>query len=203
MRSPHLDKDWLYQKYITENLSTYQIGAIVNRDPKRIYEKLKDFGIPTRPRGENLKKGVNSACYMLSNNTNPFAGKSHSEQTRKALSEKASRPKPYLRGKRNGMSGRTGTSNPNYRGGTSPERQRLYASGEWKELVRQVYARDRYTCQRCGESHTSRNKLHAHHIKTWAEYPALRFEISNLITLCNHCHNWVHSSGNTDQLFLG
>lgn len=203
MNSPHLDKDWLYQKYITEGLSTYQIGAIVGRDPKRVYEKLKDFDIPTRPRGLNLK---GSDCYMKSYKANgkepTFTGKKHSAETRKIQSQKASRPKPHLRGKRNGMSGRTGAHNPNYKGGSSPERQRFYSSGEWKELVRQVYKRDNYLCQRCGAAHNTKNKLHAHHIKTWAEHPNLRFEISNLLTVCNFCHNWIHSNENINRNFL-
>jgi hypothetical protein len=35
---------------VDEGLSTYQIAEIVNRNPKNIYNKLKDFGIPTRSR---------------------------------------------------------------------------------------------------------------------------------------------------------
>jgi len=108
MQSPHLDRDWLHQKYIVEQLSTYEIGRLVSRDPKNIYQKLRDFEIPTRPRGLNLK---GSDCYgkrMASGEVpNTFQGKTHSPETRKRLSEKASIPKPYLRGERNGMSGRT------------------------------------------------------------------------------------------------
>lgn len=107
-----------------------------------------------------------------------------------------------IKGKDNPMFGKTGNSNPNYKDGSSPERQRLYASHEWKELVKRIYARDEYRCKRCGDPHTRQNTLHAHHIKAWAEYPELRFKESNLITLCNYCHNYVHSKKNINGEFL-
>jgi hypothetical protein len=107
-------------------------------------------------------------------------GKHHSETTRKLLSLKATRPKPYLRGKRNGMSGRIGTTNPNYKSGSSPERQRLYASGEWKELIRSIYRRDNYRCTQCGSPKRERR----------AE---LRADPSNIVTLCRTCHERLHS----------
>lgn len=199
-KSLHLDRDWLYQKYITEGLSTYDIGKLVSRDPKRIYEKLRDFGIPTRPRGHNL---VETDCYMRRPDAvNPFLGKTHSDATRAILSARASVPKPYLRGERNGMSGRTGTSNPRYKDGSSPERQRLYASGVGKETLRQVYARDQYRCVRCGAPKTKPRSLHAHHIKPWAGNPELRFDLSNFVTLCRNCHSWVHSKANSEGEYL-
>lgn len=197
--SNHLNKDWLYQKYVIEGLSTYDIGKIVQRDPKRVYEKLKDFGIKTRPRGENLKGDDN---YMKTAEENPFKGKTHSKKTRKILSDKAKGPKPHLQGANNGMFGRTGKSNPNYKDGSSPERQRLYASSKWKQLIKHVYKRDDYKCQRCGSPHHSNNKLHAHHLTPWADSIELRFDPSNLITLCNSCHAWVHSNKNTNNEFL-
>lgn len=204
LKSPHLDRDWLHQKYIVEGLSTYEIGAIVGRDPKRVYEKLKDFGIPTRPRGLNLKSA--EVNYMKRSARgevdNPFKGHSHSDATKAILSEKAKVPKPYIRGERNGMSGRTGESNPNYKDGSAPERQRLYASAEWKAVIRAVYKRDGYKCLRCGSGHVGKKKLHAHHIKPWAGNPDVRFDLDNLVTLCRECHEWVHSSANLSRDYL-
>ena len=49
-------KEWLEQKYILEGMSTYQIANLVHRNPKRVYEWLKEAGIPTRSRGETLSK---------------------------------------------------------------------------------------------------------------------------------------------------
>ena len=97
--SPHLDRDWLYQKYVVEQLSTYDTGKIVGRDPKRIYDKLRDFCIQTRPRGENLKGPDN---YIKSGAPNAWLGHKHTEATRAKISAASSKPKPALRGAANG-----------------------------------------------------------------------------------------------------
>ena len=57
-QSLYLNKEWLYQKYIVEGLSTYQIAEIVKRNPKNIYNKLKDFGIQTRTRAETVQQNA-------------------------------------------------------------------------------------------------------------------------------------------------
>lgn len=196
-----VDEVWLRQKYLVEGLSTYDIGKIVGRNPKQVFQWLKGYGIPTRPRGENLK---GKDGYMKRKGVpNPFLGKHHTDETRATLSVAASKPKPYLRGERNGMHGRRGKDNPNYRGGNTPERQRIYASGEWIAVVRFVYARDNYTCARCGKKKGGKHSLHAHHIKSWAEHPELRLNADNLITLCRPCHLWVHSNANANREFIG
>lgn len=195
----HLNREWLEQKYVVEGLSTYDIARLVGRDPKRVYEKLKAFGIPTRKRGDNLKGPDN---YMLQGNVNPFQGRHHTEGTRQILRQAASKPKPYLRGASNGMFGRCGADNPRWIDGSSPERQRLYAQSFWKVLAKTVYERDGYKCQRCGVPHCKGHRLHAHHILPWAGHPDTRFDLTNITTLCSECHHWVHSRANTHKAFL-
>lgn len=201
MKSPHLDPEWLRQKYQAEGLSTYDIGKLVGRDPKRIYEKLRDFGIPTRPRGENLKGADH--YFRLGGKPGTFKGRKHTPETRRLLSVKASCPKPWIRGERNGMFGRCGPLNPNYKDGSSPERQRLCVSSRWKCVVRRVRKRDNDCCHRCAAPRSGPRSMHMHHVKPWAGNPELRFEVSNVVSICRACHEWLHSNDNFNRHYLG
>lgn len=106
------------------------------------------------------------------------------------------------KGDKNPMFGRCGSANPRWIDGSSPLRQTMYARSFWKELVKAVYERDNYRCCRCKTAHTGKNKLHAHHVKPWAGNPDSRFDLGNVVTLCQSCHNWVHSLKNTRNEFL-
>jgi hypothetical protein len=105
-------------------------------------------------------------------------------------------------GENNPMHGRTGESNPNYKDGSSPLRQRMYARGEGNAFLRQILKRDGYRCRKCGEPKRGRKSLHVHHIRPWAGNPALRFDAENVVTLCRPCHSWVHSRDNSDGDYL-
>jgi hypothetical protein len=61
---------------------------------------------------------------------------------------------------------------------------------EYDVWRRAVLWRDLFTCQDCGAKGT---ELQAHHIEPWATFPALRFDVSNGLTLCIECHRAIHS----------
>ncbi len=105
-------------------------------------------------------------------------------------------------GPANPMFGKIGPLNPRYINGSSPERQRLHAQAKGKDFLKAVYARDAYHCVRCSAPNTGPRTLHAHHIKSWAENPKLRFDLSNAVTLCRSCHNWIHSKRNIGKELL-
>jgi len=62
--------------------------------------------------------------------------------------------------------------------------KRVY-NPEYKLWRKSVFERDCYTCQVC---HQVGGYLTAHHIKSWVNYPELRLDINNGITLCEDCH---------------
>lgn len=78
-----------------------------------------------------------------------------------------------------------GINSPHWKGGTSREYKTGYNSTEYKKWRQAVFVRDNYTCQKCGEDKTF---LTAHHVKSWSEYPFLRFVEDNGQTLCQECH---------------
>jgi hypothetical protein len=195
MKPLHLDPAWLREKYVDEGLSTYAIGKIVGRDPKSVHTKLVQFGIPRRPKWCAISTHANHGL------VSPRRGWRHTEEARQKCIAAATTPHPSMRGEGNPMFGRVGPLHPNYKGGSTPERQRVYASGEWKQLAASTLKAANYACARCGAGNTrakmkDKSTLHIHHIKGWSKFPALRLEPTNLVVLCRKCHRFVHSRSN-------
>lgn len=64
MSKEYREKSWLYQRYIKEKLSTYEIARICGRSSVTIREWLNKWGIPLRSRSEALKnKYMNKHCH--------------------------------------------------------------------------------------------------------------------------------------------
>ena len=82
-----------------------------------------------------------------------------------------------------------GENHWNWKGGKTSENQRERNSAAYAAWRKAVFVRDEFTCQLCGQVG---GNLNAHHIKPFAEFPDLRFDESNGITLCKRCHYEVH-----------
>lgn len=81
----------------------------------------------------------------------------------------------------------SGENASNWKGGVTSENDKIRHSIKYKEWREAVFKRDNYTCQCCGDN--KGHNLQAHHKYDFAEYPDLRFDINNGITLCDKCHN--------------
>lgn len=86
----------------------------------------------------------------------------------------------------------TGEKNWCWRGGVTPEVIKIRRSVEGELWRKSVFERDNYTCQICGKVG---GRLEADHIKSFALYPELRFDINNGRTLCKSCHIQTDSYG--------
>ena len=63
-----------------------------------------------------------------------------------------------------------------------------------------VFERDKYTCAICGQVG---GELNAHHIRRFADYPDLRLDLDNGVTLCKACHKRVHKEKDSEWLHSG
>lgn len=80
----------------------------------------------------------------------------------------------------------------NYEGKT-PINEAIRKTRVYRKWARQIKKRDDYTCQMCRKRG---GILHSDHIKPFAYFPELRFELTNGRTLCISCHRLTDTYGN-------
>ena len=83
-----------------------------------------------------------------------------------------------------------------WKGGITPELTHIRESLGYKNWRKSVFERDDYTCQFCGRKDKG---LNAHHIKRFVDYPTLRLDVDNGLTLCEECHINIHRAGKVIQ----
>jgi len=122
-------------------------------------------------------------------------GLKHSEETKKKLSLKMSqvlkgvKRKPFTAEHKKKLSeGKRGSKCHLWRGGVTKENKLIRSGYEYREWRIKVFKRDNWTCQVCKKIG---GDLEAHHIKPFAKFKELRFELDNGVTLCKLCHSIV------------
>lgn len=70
--------------------------------------------------------------------------------------------------------------------------KRFYNSSDWKITRIQALNRDNNECQRCKAEGKFSRAESVHHIKHLKARPDLALELTNLVSLCNECHNLEH-----------
>lgn len=88
-----------------------------------------------------------------------------------------------------------GEKHPRWKGGVSNISDKIRGSNEYKIWRRAVLERDKYICIWC----YSKENLQVDHIKSFRDFPELRFAIDNGRTLCKHCHFTTDSYGGKSQ----
>jgi len=92
-----------------------------------------------------------------------------------------------------------GNKHWNWKGGISVENHRLRRRKEYQRWREAILKRDNYTCRLCGYKG---EKLIAHHIYSFSQYPELRYDVSNGITLCPTDHAKIHVYKDEEALKL-
>jgi len=147
--------------------------------PKKGYKRTKEhtekirLHLIGRPVSEETRKKISES----------EKGKIVSIKTRKLISK-------FMKGRHHSPAteikkGDTGEKSRSWKGGHSRCYNEGYYSAEYVQWRKDVFKRDNYTCQECGEN---KNYVTAHHIKSFAHFPELRFDIENGLTLCEDCH---------------
>lgn len=85
-----------------------------------------------------------------------------------------------------------GERNPHWQGGLTSLTEAIRHTLEYRLWRTKVFERDSYTCRVC---HWRGGRLQPHHIKAFAHYPELRFNVDNGITLCSDCHKDTDNFG--------
>ena len=116
------------------------------------------------------RKHTEETKIKLQGNNNALGAK-RSKQTRKKISDTLSKKKGWV-------------TNVN---------RLIRASETYKQWRSDVFSRDNWTCQGCKEVG---GELNAHHIKSWKDFPELRFNVDNGITLCKKCHKLTDGYAN-------
>ncbi len=112
-------------------------------------------------------------------------GKKHTAETKLKIS-KIHKGKTYTIEQRIAMSkARKGEKCNLWKGGITTKNNKIRSSLDMRIWRQEIFKRDNYTCTICN---CSKAFLHADHIKPFAKYPELRFDITNGRTLCRPCH---------------
>ena len=69
---------------------------------------------------------------------------------------------------------------------------RNYNDPQYKSWRQKIKKRDNYSCRWPGC--LSKNKIHAHHIMKWSDYPGLRYHPNNGISLCKIHHDMIKNN---------
>lgn len=121
-----------------------------------------------------------------------MVGFKHSEVARREMSKgQLSRSWTIEERHRHGDTYR-GKNNVNWKGGVTPKNKAIRHSLDYKLWRDAVFKRDNFTCQSCGQRG---GVLNADHIRPFARFEALRFDVDNGRTLCVTCHRSTETFG--------
>jgi hypothetical protein len=167
---------------VREKLSNPRPGLRGEKNPMKRPEIRKKLSEKLRGRmlSEEVKKKISETVKKLWQNPEYRKKNKTSRGKRFGKEFRKMRSKMWKEGQ-----------NPNWKGGITPENEKIRKSLEYIIWRNEVYKRDNWTCRLCGKK-CSNKDIVAHHLKLFSEFPELRFSVDNGITLCRSCHLRLH-----------
>ena len=172
---------WLHGKYSKRHGNFHKGMVPWNKGVSKEHPAIQKM-IKSRMETDNYK------------GTATFKGKKHSEESKKRISESRTGIPAWNKGIE---SLRKGKKSNLWKGGITPSNHVIRTSMKYKQWRRNIFERDDYTCQNC-KKHGG--NLNADHIKPFALFPELRFDIDNGRTMCIPCHRDTDTYGNKTRM---
>ena len=185
--------EFSWELIMPKGIKGFQKGvkfAFTEEHRKKISDAMKG-----RKNNHGFKKGHPPFVDSKGKN-NPMYGKKLSEETKNKirnskLGKKSSKETKEKLSKSH-IGKNKGSKNTQWKGGVTPEREAIRHSAVYRLWRLAVFERDNFTCQMpgCGKRG---GILNANHIRKFSEYPDLRLDVSNGITLCERCHKKINN----------
>ena len=169
-KTKNITKEELYDLYVKQKLTTFEIGQIYGLGDTTIGILLKKFNIPIYSQSERM----NDYYYK----------KGGIKKAREIANDKERRIQFSCR--------QQGISREEFNGFLTSKNSRIRGRAEYSDWRKAVFERDNFTCQCCGQYG---GKLNAHHIRNFSDNENLRFDVNNGITLCSNCHSLKSENG--------
>lgn len=156
-----------FKKRISERMSGENNPFFGKNHTQETKDRISSIQI-----GKKLSEETKKKIGLKSKGNQHCLGQKHSQETKLKMSKARSGENHYAWKKdRNSLTKRDHRSTKEF----------IYR--EWRE---KVFGRDNWKCKMANEN--CNGQLEAHHILPWRDYPELRYEINNGITLC-HAHH--------------
>ena len=205
---PYRNRAWLYAEYVGKEKSTEQIGSEWGCTGANIIRIMKLLNIPRRDSKWSDQEITDLERLSVSMTFKEMA--EHLGRSYEAIRIQASKmavESVYNPGERDDktrqkisatLQGITIEEWDGFKESVNSLIRKSEAMQNWRKAV---FERDDYTCQHCG-TRGGQGKtviLHADHIKRFADYPELRFDLNNGRTLCVDCHRKTPTWGGRKQ----
>ena len=163
-----ITKELLQQEYVNKGKTYKEIAQQLGCGETIIYARMKEYGIPSRPRKIHLKG-------------RPFSVTHRINLAKSKMGKKKGSANPNWRG---------GISIDH----TAIRKQTEHST--WRKFVLRLHGNICGQCSKnlleecpcCGH----KPDRHVHHVKDFANHPHLRFSLDNAIVLCETCHRKSH-----------